>query len=351
MTTDRVSTRPPLRSAPSDDRPLVSVIVPVYNSAELIAPCQSALSPVLDLLPGGAEVIYVDDGSTDGTMDALSQAQRHDARVRVVELAANFGQHAAFTAGFEYARGRYLVTLDVDLQCDPADIPRLIEPLTRGYDLVSGIRLSRQDPAARQFFSRLTTSLVTRLAGVPLRDIGCPLNAFTEDVARSVSAFGELRRFLKPVAVRVARRVTEVEVQHRSRHIRRRASAYSSTALVRLFMDFFVNALGDVFAWVFLMASALAMLLGVLAVAATAGALAGPLRSAVPVAAWGLALAAAIVALLGLAGDYVQRIYRQSSGRPFFLVRRVHESPAAAMAPSGVAGPAAALGVPPGVVP
>ena len=310
--------------------PLVSVVVPVYNGADLVPPCQEALSPVLDGLPGGTEVIYVDDGSTDETMEVLRRVQVSDPRVRIVELAANFGQHAAFTAGFEHARGEYLVTLDADLQCDPADIPRLIEPLTRGYDLVSGVRRDRKDPAARQLFSRATTALVTRLARVPLRDIGCPLNAFTADVARSLGTFGELRRFLKPLAVRVARRVTEVEVEHRPRP-RRRGSSYSTTGLVRLFMDFFVNALGDVFAWVFLAAAAIALLLfagGVLAVligiVAPGRAFILPLAIAILV----LSLQASLVALFGLAGDYLQRIYRQSSGRPFFLVRRIHEPPA-----------------------
>jgi glycosyltransferase involved in cell wall biosynthesis len=320
------------------ERPLVSVVVPVFNGATLVAECHSALAPVLDGLTGGAEVIYVDDGSTDETMAALRSLQRADSRVRIVELAANFGQHAAFTAGFEHARGRYLVTLDADLQCDPADIPRLIEPLTRGYDLVSGIRLNRRDPAGRQVFSRMTTALVTRLAGVPLRDIGCPLNAFTDDVARSLAAFGELRRFLKPIAVRVAHRVTEVEVQHRPRHTAKRASSYSATGLVRLFMDFFVNAIGDVFAWVFLVAGALsAMLLVVTAISAAAWA-AGRMRIEIPIVSGALSLAAAMVSLLGLAGDYVQRIYRQSSGRPFFLVRRVHDpaaTPAALLDASG----------------
>ena len=304
----------------------MSVVVPVFNSAELIPECQSAVSAVLDSMAGGAELIYVDDGSTDGTLEALQIAQRHDPRVRIVELAANFGQHAAFTAGFDQARGRYLVTLDADLQCDPADIPRLIEPLTRGFDLVSGIRRDRQDPTGRRMFSRATTALVTRMAGVPLTDIGCPLNAFTDDVARSLSAFGELRRFLKPLAVRVARRVTEVDVSHRPRPVRRRASSYSATALVRLFMDFFVNAVGDVFAWVFLVALGLAALLVVMTVATTMAAVAGAMRPLVPFIAGSLTVAAVLVSLVGLAGDYVQRIYRQSSGRPFFLVRRVHES-------------------------
>ena len=318
-------TTPPLARS-TTSRPLVSVIVPVFNGADMVPACHAALAPVLDQMAGGAEVVYVDDGSADATVDALKAVQLADPRVLVVELAANFGQHAAFTAGFDHASGRYLVTLDVDLQCDPADIPRLIDPLTRGYDLVSGVRANRQDPATRQLFSRLTTALVTRLAGVPLHDIGCPLNAFTDDVARSLAAFGELRRFLKPLAVRVARRVTEVEVQHRPRHAKQRASSYSATGLVRLFMDFFVNALGDVFAWVFLVAAALSVLLLLMTVAAVLGSAIGSVPPVVALIAGGWTVLAALVALLGLAGDYVQRIYRQSSGRPFYLVRRVHDS-------------------------
>ena len=304
------------------DRPRISIIVPVFNGAELVGPCHAALAPVLDQLSEPVEVIYVDDGSMDDTVERLRRVQAADGRVRIIELAANFGQHAAFTAGFEHARGRYLVTMDADLQCDPADIPRLLAPLSEGFDLVSGVRLNRQDPAARQLFSRLTTALVTRLAGVKLRDIGCPLNAFTDDVARSVTPFGELRRFLKPVAVRVARRVTEVEVQHRPRP-RRRASSYSATGLLRLFMDFFVNAIGDVFAWVFVISAGLSALL------VLASVLALFVFSPAAIALVFLAVQAALLALFGLAGDYIQRIYRQSSGRPFYLVRRVHEVPGA----------------------
>lgn len=314
--------------------PLVSVVVPVFNGAALVPDCQAALTPVLDSMAGGAEVIYVDDGSTDDTIRALIDVQKQDRRVRIIELAANFGQHAAFTAGFEQARGRYLVTLDADLQCSPSDIPRLIEPLTQGYDLVSGVRRGRRDPAARQVFSRATTWLVTRLAGVPLRDIGCPLNAFTDDVAKSLAAFGELRRFLKPLAVRVARRVTEVEVDHRARaHVRPRSS-YSAARLVRLFMDFFVNALGDVFAWVFLVASAITGLLIAATIVLALAALFGMGSLAFAFATALLAVQGTFVALFGLAGDYIQRIYRQSSGRPFFLVRRIHEPTPGPVGPS-----------------
>ena len=313
--------------------PRVSVIVPIFNGAELVHDGHSALSPVLDELEGGAEVTYVDDGSTDDSIDVLRRVQATDPRVRIVELAANFGQHAAFTAGFEgfeHARGRFLVTMDVDLQCDPADIPRIIEPLTRGFDLVSGVRLDRQDPGARRVFSRATTSIVSRLAGVELRDIGCPLNAFTDDVARSLAPFGEPRRFLKPIAVRVARRVTEVEVQRRPRP-KRRASSYSATGLLRLFMDFFVNAIDDVFAWVFVIAAALAVLLlasGMLLV--VVGLLPGTTHVLSGIGIWVILLGiqATLLAPFGLAGNYNQRIYRQSSGRPFYLVRRVHDGAA-----------------------
>jgi undecaprenyl-phosphate 4-deoxy-4-formamido-L-arabinose transferase len=312
------------------NEPRVSVVVPIFNGAELVSDCHAALSPVLDRLEGGAEVVYVDDGSTDDSIDVLRRLQATDSRVRIVELAANFGQHAAFTAGFAHARGRVLVTMDVDLQCDPADIPRIIEPLGRGFDLVSGVRLDRQDPGARRLFSRATTSIVSRLAGVKLRDIGCPLNAFTDDVARSLAPFGELRRFLKPIAVRVARRVTEVEVQHRPRPTRR-PSSYSATGLVRLFMDFFVNAIGDVFAWVFVTAAALALLLlagGLLLL--VLGLLPGTTGALTAIGIWVfiLGIQATLLALFGLAGDYIQRIYRQSSGRPFYLVRRVHDGAA-----------------------
>jgi hypothetical protein len=140
----------------------------------------------------------------------------------------------------------------------------------------------------------------------------------------AVSTFGELRRFLKPLAVRVAKRVVEVEVSHNARHQHRPTSSYSTTGLVRLFMDFLVNSIGDVFAWVFLLSAGAASVFGL----AFWVALAGVQRWgwSVVVACLGGTLLAGLVALLGLAGDYLQRIYRQSSGRPFYLVRGVYTS-------------------------
>jgi glycosyltransferase involved in cell wall biosynthesis len=301
----------------------VSVVVPFYNAGrEMVDALHRSLGAATAKLAGGVELIYVDDGSTDDTLEALRAAQQRDARVVVIELAANFGQHAAFSAGFDRTHGRYIITMDADLQCDPEEIPLLLEPLEHGFDFVSGVRRGRRDPRSRQLWSRLLTRIVTSITRVRLRDVGCPFNACTADVVHAVSTFGELRRFLKPLAVRVAKRVAEVEVSHQPRHYHRPSSSYSATGLVRLFMDFLVNSIGDVFAWVFLLASAAAGLLAVIAVIAFV-----QVGVAGGLAAIGGAIGAGLVALLGLAGDYVQRIYRQSSGRPFYLVRHVYATP------------------------
>jgi glycosyltransferase involved in cell wall biosynthesis len=306
---------------------VISIVIPVFNSgAVMIRECHAALARVLDTIAEPSEVIFVDDGSRDGTLEALKAVQRADPRVRIVELTANFGQHAAFSAGFDAIRGDVVVTMDVDLQADPGDIPRIVAPLRSGFDLVSGVRMHRRDPAMRRLASAAVTRLVAVMTGVRLRDVGCPFNAFTADVARSLSSFGELRRFLKPLAVRVARSVTEVEVSHRVRAAHHVRSSYSATRLLRLFMDFFVNSISDLFAWVFVVAAAGAALGAAATIAAGVlwlrGSLAAPTLTVVAV----LTLAVAVVAMIGLIGDYTQRIYRQSSGRPFYLVRRVHEA-------------------------
>ena len=306
---------------------MISIVIPVFNSGSaMIRECHAALAGVLDSFPESAEIIFVDDGSRDDTLEALTGVQRADRRVRIVELTANFGQHAAFSAGFDAIRGDVVVTMDVDLQADPADIPKMIAPLRKGFDLVSGVRMHRQDPAMRRLASGVVTRLVATMTGVRLRDIGCPFNAFTADVARSLSSFGELRRFLKPLAVRVARSVTEVEVSHRGRAAHHAGSSYSATRLLRLFMDFFVNSIGDMFAWVFVVATALALLAALGSAGAALLWLRGAASSIAVILLAALTIAAASVALVGLIGDYTQRIYRQSSGRPFYLVRRVHEA-------------------------
>jgi glycosyltransferase involved in cell wall biosynthesis len=308
-------------------RSRLSVIVPFFNGGrDQVEALHETLGSAAALFDYDVELVYVDDGSSDDTLEALRSVQQRDSRVVVIELAANFGQHAAFSAGFDRARGQFLVTMDADLQCDPAEIPILIAPLLQGYDLVSGIRRDRRDPLARRIFSRILARMIKVMTGVRLRDIGCPLNACTAEVAAAMSSFGELRRFLKPVALRVARRVAEVEITHRPRPRVRPQSSYSATGLIRLFMDFFVNTAGDVFAWVFVGSAGLAALSGALTLLLTALAAAGRATWLAVIFAAATTVILGATLLLGLAGDYVQRIYRQSSGRPFYLVRHVYAS-------------------------
>lgn len=305
---------------------VISIVIPVFDSGHaMVRECHAALSAVLATLQESAEIIFVDDGSRDGTLAALIALQSSDPRIRVLELTANFGQHAAFSAGFDAVRGDVVVTMDVDLQADPADIPRLIAPIRGGFDLVSGVRRHRQDPLMRRMASAVMTRLVATMTGVNLRDVGCPFNAFTADVAKSLSSFGELRRFLKPLAVRVARSTTEVEVAHRPRAAHHARSSYSATRLLRLFMDFFVNSISDLFAWVFVAGAGALALGGAATAVLTVSWLTGSVGARPLVGAAGVTCAAGLVSMLGLIGDYAQRIYRQGSGRPFYLVRRVHE--------------------------
>ena len=305
---------------------VISIVIPVFNSGDaMVRECHTALRAVTATLGEPAEIIFVDDGSRDGTLAALKKAALADPQVRIVELTANFGQHAAFSAGFDAARGDIIVTMDVDLQADPADIPRMIAPLRHGFDLVSGIRMHRQDPLFRRMASRVVTRLVAVMTGVRLRDVGCPFNAFTADVAKGLSSFGELRRFLKPLAVRVARSVTEVEVSHRPRAAQHARSSYSATRLLRLFMDFFVNSIPDLFAWVFVTGAGVLALGGASTIGLVILWVTGSSGARAVLVAAGVTCAAGLFSLLGLIGDYAQRSYRQGSGRPFYLVRRVHE--------------------------
>ena len=310
--------------APTTQR-LVSVVIPVYRGAGLLTDLASELSEAFDELDYRFEIIFVEDGSLDESLEELCRLQGTDDRIRVVELAGNFGQHAALSAGFEHARGDFIVSMDADLQFDPRDVPLLLEPLEQGADFVSGIRRGRRDPYMRRLFSRAVNWMAQFPAGVRLDDIGCPYNALTRQVANDVSAFGEMRRFLKPTVARVARKVRQVAVQHRPRPNARRRSSYTPTRLVRVFMDFASASLADVFSWMFVVGLAatgvLAIATAVVALVAVAGR-----ATVIPVV---LLLAVTVLALatavLGLAGDFVQRTYRQTSGRPLYRVRRVHE--------------------------
>ncbi len=309
------------------ERRSVPIVIPVYRGAGLLADLANELRAAIEDLQYEFEIVFVEDGSPDASIDELLRLVDVDDRIRVVELAGNFGQHAALSAGFEHSRGDYIVSMDADMQFDPREISALLAPLDQGADFVSGIRRGRRDPLVRRLFSRAVNWMAQTPAGVRLDDIGCPYNALTRQVANDVAAFGEMRRFLKPTVARVARKVSQVEVQHRPRPEGRRRSSYTPTRLLRLFMDFASANLVDVFSWIFVLGLAAAGLLGVGSALLAAAAVAGRATATPAVLLFAMTVLALATAILGLTGDFVQRTYRQTSGRPLYRVRRVHQGP------------------------
>ena len=173
---------------------------------------------VLDKLPGQSEIVYVDDGSSDETLRRLQELHAADDRVVVVEFRRNFGQTAAMSAGFDMARGKIIVAMDADRQNDPADIPKLVDKIEEGYDLVSGWRHERKDGYwLRLFPSKIANKLISSTTDVRLHDYGCSLKAFRFEVAKQLSLYGEMHRFIPALASAVGVRIAEVKVNHRPR--------------------------------------------------------------------------------------------------------------------------------------
>jgi glycosyltransferase involved in cell wall biosynthesis len=215
--------------------PRLSVIVLVYNELESIAPMHEELMGVLETLDLSYEVLYIDDGSRDGSTERLGQLATRDRHVRVVSFRRNFGQTAAVQAGIDHSRGEILIFMDGDMQNDPHDIPRLMEKLDEGYDVVSGWRKDRQDEAARVLPSKIANWIIARVTGVRLNDFGCTLKAYQREVIQDVKLYGEMHRFIPVYASWVGARITELTVHHRPRMYGH--SKYSLARTSRVLLD------------------------------------------------------------------------------------------------------------------
>jgi len=199
-------------------RPELSVFLPVYNEEPNLLPLHARLDQSLKALGRTAEIIYVDDGSTDGSLRVLGELARRDNRVRVVALRRNYGQTAAMAAGIDAACGEVLIPMDADMQNDPADIVRLLEKLDEGYDVVSGWRKNRQDKLiTRKIPSMLANRLISWIGGVPLHDYGCSLKAYRRESIEDVRLYGEMHRFIPIYASWAGARVAEIPVEHHAR--------------------------------------------------------------------------------------------------------------------------------------
>ena len=213
----------------------ISVVIPLYNEEENVRELHDRLKAVLDAMGTDYEVLVIDDGSTDSTLQLLQDIQAQDNQVVVLSLRRNFGQTAAFAAGFDYSRGDIIVTMDGDLQNDPNDIPRLIE-LMKDHDLVSGWRRKRKDPfISRRLPSLMANWLISKVTGVNLHDYGCSLKAYKRDVIKNLKLYGEMHRFIPAVASWYGVRIAEIETTHHPRL--RGKSKYGISRTMKVVLD------------------------------------------------------------------------------------------------------------------
>jgi glycosyltransferase involved in cell wall biosynthesis len=219
----------------------ISVIIPVYNEEKNISPLHSEIKEVMTSLGNTYEIIFINDGSHDHTLDELKRVKKDNAEVIIIDFTRNFGQTPAIMAGFEHASGDIIITMDGDLQNDPHDIPALIKRLESGYDLVSGWRKNRKDDLfLRVIPSRVANKLISKWLGVPLHDYGCTLKAYKRNVIKDIRLYGEMHRFIPAIASWKGAKITELEVNHRPR--KHGKTKYGLDRTVKVLLDLLLIA-------------------------------------------------------------------------------------------------------------
>jgi glycosyltransferase involved in cell wall biosynthesis len=308
--------------------PDISVVIPVFNEADNLEDLCRELAASLGSLGRPYEILVVDDGSSDDTPERLRRIAARDARVRPLRLRRNFGQTAAFSAGFDHCLGSVVITSDGDLQNDPADIPRLVGVLEEGYDMVCGWRKQRRDPLSRRLPSWLANRLISWATGVHLHDYGCSLKAIRAEVVHGLRLYGEMHRFIPAVASWMGVSVAEVPVNHRPRA--RGRSKYGLGRTIRVLLDLFTVK--------FLVAYGTrpAHLFGLMGLAFGGTGAAMLIYLAwirlfedTPIAGRPLLLLGALLFLtgvilvnFGLMGELLVRTYHESQGKPIYVLKK-----------------------------
>jgi glycosyltransferase involved in cell wall biosynthesis len=310
--------------------PQISVVIPLYNEEESLPTLRQQLTQALQRCGYTYEIVIVDDGSKDRSFAILQTWAAEDVHLTVVRFRRNFGQTAAFSAGFDHARGEVVITMDADLQNDPNDIPKLMGKLDEGYDIVSGWRKDRQDRwLDRKFPSMLANHLISNVTDVRLHDYGCSLKAYRREVLQHVRLYGELHRFIPALASQAGGTVTEVPVNHRARQFGR--SKYGISRTIRVTLDlitiWFLGAYSTRPIHVF-------GTLGILS--ALGGGVAGlfltyqKLVLGENIGGRPLLLLAVLLVVIGvqlitmgLLGEMVTRTYHESQNKPIYIVRQV----------------------------
>jgi len=311
--------------------PELSVVIPIFNEAPNLEPLYRELSETLKGWGRAYELIFIDDGSTDESFEILRRLQATDGAVRVAQFRRNFGQTAAFAAGFALARGRLIATSDGDLQNDPRDIPGMVARIDQGYDIVCGWRKDRKDPfLTRRVPSMLANRLISWATGVPLNDYGCSLKVFRAEVVKPLRLYGEMHRFLPALASEMGVRIIEVPVNHRPRVHGR--SKYGISRTIRVILDLltvkFLVSYSTRPLQIFgllggLMGSAGVLLLGYLGVSRLLGYASLTERTASVLFGILLVFTGLQLVTLGLLAEMQARTYHESQGKPVYAIRQV----------------------------
>lgn len=304
----------------SSESPRLSVVIPIFNERETLDELFKRLTETLAAQPGGYEIIAVDDGSTDGTREALRQLHAEDGHIRVVLLSRNFGQSPALYAGFSRARGQYVAMMDADLQNYPEDIPKLVAKLEEGFDMVSGWRANRKDSFFRTAASKLLNRYINSITRVALNDYGCALKAFRRELVEHMLALTHRCRYLPVDAAALGGRVAEIEVRHDQRG--HGESKYGLLKLIRTAFDLitsitaaplqFIGLMGWFFALI-----GFCMSLRVAYVRVTVG----DLEHMATVTAIFFFLSGCQMVATGLMCEYISRIYIEVQAKPYFVVQ------------------------------
>ena len=305
-----------------DEKPYISVLIPVLNEQESLDELQTRLHDTLESLKKSYEIIYINDGSTDNTENMLEEFHRRDGKVKVIEFNRNYGQHMALFAGFEACMGDIIITIDADLQNPPEEIPRLVAKMEEGYEVVGTYRRDRKDSFLRTAPSYVVNKITAKLVGVKLRDYGCMLRAYSRNIIDYINMCPESSSFIPALANSFAKRIVEIDVAHAER--KRGTSKYSPFKLLRLNFDLmtnfsllpiqFIGVLGMIIA-----ALGLAFALFLFARRLVIG----------PESEGTFTLFAILfffvgiqIFALGIIGEYIGRIFQEVRRRPRFIIKK-----------------------------
>jgi glycosyltransferase involved in cell wall biosynthesis len=306
----------------------VSVVIPLYNEEENVEILNERLSETMKNLDSDYEIVYVDDGSTDGTLRLLEELQKKDDNIVVLSLRRNFGQTAAFAAGFDFARGDVVVTMDGDLQNDPTDIPRLLA-LIKDYDLVSGWRRKRQDSFSRTFPSKMANWLISKVTGVRLHDYGCSLKAYRREVVKNLKLYGEMHRFIPAVASWYGVSIAEIETTHHPRL--RGKSKYGISRTIKVLLDLVtVKFLQSFSTKPIQFFGPLGVFFGLAGLAVSFYLTVAKVFKGIDIGGRPLLLLGALLIIvgiqfigMGLLGEMIVRVYHESQKKPIYTLKKI----------------------------